>query len=219
VKREVGANARTQKETRGAFRLTQLLTQLLSPNSVKRGAVGAECDRLQSGKPLAAAGAADEDRDLVADQFATAVGEDRRTAGQTRPLLMAVAGGEPPDAATLWGHRQVDGFAALARGIEFAAGRRKYGESGRGDGEVSEQSHGKRVKVPVDAKPKAPIWPPDVVVVPGVQNCIRERACRVYNTVARDTKMEIPVRIKSKGVAPCQRSRFNALYLFSWPFS
>jgi len=37
----------------------------------------AEPDRLQLGKPLAAAGAAEEDPELVADQLAAAAGEDR----------------------------------------------------------------------------------------------------------------------------------------------
>lgn len=81
-------------------------------------------------------------------------------------------------------------------GIESATGRRKYGEAGRGDGEVSEKSHGKRVKVPVDAKPKAPIWLPDAELASGVQDCGRKQAGRMHTVVIRDAKMEIPVEIE-----------------------
>ena len=44
----------------------------------QRGAAMVECDRLQPGEPVAAAGAAQKDRSLVADQLATEVGEDGR---------------------------------------------------------------------------------------------------------------------------------------------
>ena len=43
----------------------------------------AEPDRLQLGKPVAAAGATEEDQQLVADEFAAAAGENGRTAGET----------------------------------------------------------------------------------------------------------------------------------------
>jgi hypothetical protein len=48
----------------------------------------AEPDRLQLGKPVAAAGAAQEDRELVADQLAATVGEDRRQADLARWRLL-----------------------------------------------------------------------------------------------------------------------------------
>ena len=70
----------------------------------------AEPDRLQ---PLAA-GAAEEDRELVADQLAAAAGEDGRQAGQARPLLLAARNREPPDGATVWKHGAADRLAALA---------------------------------------------------------------------------------------------------------
>src|SRR5208282_1370328 len=54
----------------------------LSPLSRQRGAAVVEPDRLQPGQPLAPAGAADAGRHLVADQLATAVGENRRTTHQ-----------------------------------------------------------------------------------------------------------------------------------------
>jgi hypothetical protein len=53
------------------------------------------------GKPLAAAGAAKADRQLVIDQPATAPRQDGWPAGQTRPLLLAAVGGESSDAAAV----------------------------------------------------------------------------------------------------------------------
>src|ERR1035441_9209041 len=47
----------------------------LPPVPVEGSAAMAEPDRLQLGKPLAAAGAAEENRELVADQFAAAAGQ------------------------------------------------------------------------------------------------------------------------------------------------
>jgi chorismate synthase len=41
---------------------------------------------------------------------------------------------------------------------------------------VSGKSHGKRIKVLVDAMPKAPMELPDAALAPGVQHCGRERA-------------------------------------------
>ena len=60
----------------------------------------------------------DADRELVADQLAAAVGEDRRTAGQACTLLLAAAGGEPSDAAAVWRHAAEDRDAAVAGGIK-----------------------------------------------------------------------------------------------------
>src|SRR5450759_329235 len=68
----------------------------------------AEPDRLQLGKPLAAAGAAEENRELVADQFAAAAGQDRRQAGQARPILLADAGREPSHTAAVREHGPAD---------------------------------------------------------------------------------------------------------------
>src|SRR5260370_41146256 len=61
----------------------------------------AQPDRLQLGKPLAAAGAAEEDRELVSDQFAAAAGEEGRQAGQACSVLLADAGREPSHAAVV----------------------------------------------------------------------------------------------------------------------
>src|ERR1019366_6210975 len=69
---------------------------LLSPFSREPGAAVAEPVGLQSGEFMAAAGVAQANRELVADQLATTAGEDRRTACETCPLLrrsVAKAGG------------------------------------------------------------------------------------------------------------------------------
>ncbi len=59
---------------------------------VERGAAVTEPNRLQPGESVAAAGAADDDRQLVADQLAAAVGEDRRSAGETCARVLAALG-------------------------------------------------------------------------------------------------------------------------------
>lgn len=65
-----------------------------------------------------------------------------------------------------------------------------------GDGEVSDKSYGKRIKLPVDSIPKAQAWLPDGALVSGVRNWGCKRAGRVNSPVARDAKMEIPVEIR-----------------------
>jgi hypothetical protein len=56
---------------------------------------------------------------------------------------------------------------------------------------VSGKSRGKRVKVPVDAIPRAHTWLPDAALASGVQSCGCERAGGVYSVVAQDAKMGI----------------------------
>ena len=79
----------------------------LPPLSVERGASVAECHRLQPGEPVATVGAVDENRQVVADQPTAAAGQDGRTAGKARPILLALAGREPSDAPAV----RVDGTA------------------------------------------------------------------------------------------------------------
>jgi len=69
-----------------------------------------ESDRLQLGEPVAAAGAAEKNRELVADEFAATVGEARH-------LQLAIAGGESFDAKAVWKHGAADRSAAGAGGI------------------------------------------------------------------------------------------------------
>jgi len=101
----------------------------------------AECDRLQPGQPVAAVGAAQEDRRLVVDQLAAAVSEDGWPIDQARPLLLAVPGREPPDSATVWEHGPADLLAAPTRrvgepqtGADFGGERDRGRESVRGTG-------------------------------------------------------------------------------------
>jgi hypothetical protein len=56
---------------------------------------------------------------------------------------------------------------------------------------VSEKSHRKRFKVPVDPIPKAHTEPPDGALAAGVQNCGRQRAAGVYIAVPQDAKIQI----------------------------
>src|SRR5258706_14977914 len=83
----------------------------------------AEPDRLQLGKPVAAAGAAEEDRELVADQLATTFGEDRRQADQARSVLLAPVGRGPSNAAGLRGDSAADLGAAAAGGVKAGLNR------------------------------------------------------------------------------------------------
>jgi hypothetical protein len=83
---------------------------------------------------------AEANRELVADQPAAAVGEDRRTAGNARPLLLAAVGGEPSDAAPVWKPAAADGGIAGASRISGAARRNQSGRRRGVEGEVSEKS-------------------------------------------------------------------------------
>jgi len=53
---------------------------------------------------------------------------------------------------------------------------------------VSEKSHRKRFKVPVDPIPTAHAELPDGALAAEVQNCGRERAAGVYIAVPQDAK-------------------------------
>jgi len=109
----------------------------------------ADCDRLQPGEPVAAAGATAADWQLVVDEPAAAVGKDGWSAPETRPVLLAAAGGESLDSTTLRHHGTADRAAALPRRVVTATWRRETWQS-KGDGEVPKKSHGKRVNVLVN---------------------------------------------------------------------
>ena len=79
------------KEGKQAVKMTRLSCHRFRSNEVRLWL------SLQLGKPVAAAGATGEDRELVTDQLAATAGEDRRQVGQARPALLANAGWEPPD--------------------------------------------------------------------------------------------------------------------------
>ncbi len=72
---------------------------------------------VQPGEPVATAGAAEENRPLVAYELAAAAGEDGRTPDQARPILLAAAGGESPHAAAVWGHAAKDCGAPITSRI------------------------------------------------------------------------------------------------------
>ena len=82
----------------------------------------AERDRLELGELVAALGAAQQGRELVADEPAAAAGKDLRPPGGTRPLLL-VAGGESFGSATFRSHGAADhSFVATGR-FESGGGR------------------------------------------------------------------------------------------------
>jgi Transposase DDE domain group 1 len=72
---------------------------------------------------------AEADRQLVADELTAAVGQDRRSSNQARPILLAAAGGESSDAAVVWKHGAQDRGAAGAHRISCGrkANRAKEG--------------------------------------------------------------------------------------------
>jgi hypothetical protein len=101
----------------------------LPPLSVERGAALAACGR-QPGQPVAAIGTAEENRPLVARQFAATSGENRRTLDQASSLLPATAGGEPSDAAALRQHSAQDRGATRASGIGEPQSGTTFGDEG-----------------------------------------------------------------------------------------
>src|SRR5437899_1547793 len=84
--------------------------------AIERGVALAECDRLQSGQPVATASVAEEDWELVADELAAAAGEDGRPAGETCALLLAFAGRRTSESEAVRQHAENDrGVAAAGR--------------------------------------------------------------------------------------------------------
>lgn len=74
-------------------------------------------NRLQPGQPVVAAGAAQENRQLVTDEFAAEAGEAGRSAGKTCPLLLIDLSGESADEAAVWKHVAKDLGVTIASGI------------------------------------------------------------------------------------------------------
>ena len=77
------------KEGKQATHWTRLSCHRFRANE---SATATERAGLQPGQLVAAAWAAAQDQELVADELATAADEDRRSAGQARPVLLAAAG-------------------------------------------------------------------------------------------------------------------------------
>ena len=76
---------------------------VVSPVPGQRSPTPVERVGLQPRQPLATARAPQAYRPLVADQRAAAPGQNRRTLSETRAVLLAAAGGEPPDTAPVRG--------------------------------------------------------------------------------------------------------------------
>ncbi len=109
----------------------------LSPLPRQPRAAVTECVRLQCRQHMAAAGAADRDRPLVADQLAAAAGENRRTVDQARPVLLATLGGPPSHSLAVCRHAAQDRGAAVAGGIAQGGGGFQIENSQTWDEEVS----------------------------------------------------------------------------------
>jgi hypothetical protein len=172
----------------------------LPPFPLKPGPAFAEPAGLQPGQSLAAAGAAEEDRPLVADEFAAAAGEDGRAAGQTRPLLLAATGGRPSDATTLRQHG--------ATACSFAGGSRMNAMEGAINLDVdagleerclrncsreglSALDAWERTGVLASGTPRGPLAEPTLGKSSGL-NGSRAHTCCDW-----EAKMEIPVKIAS----------------------
>src|ERR1035437_7045784 len=100
----------------------------------------AKRDSLQPGQPLAATGTSAEDWQLVFDELAAAVGEDGRTAGETCPVLLAMVGREPSDAAAVCQHVGTDSWAVASVGIAEAAAPKNTILLSPRNGEVSQKA-------------------------------------------------------------------------------
>jgi len=93
---------------------------LLPSFPLEPSAAGAQPAGLQPGEFVAAAGVTKANRELVAHEFAATTGEDGRTAGEARTVLLALTGGEPFDEATLQEYGATDRGAVASGGIAEA---------------------------------------------------------------------------------------------------
>ena len=73
---------------------------------------------------MTTAGITQANRELVAYEFTATTSEDGRTAGETCPLLLASAGGEPSDEAALWEYGAADRGAVASGGIAEAVAKK-----------------------------------------------------------------------------------------------
>src|ERR1035438_6097132 len=105
---------------------------LLSPVPLQPSTAGAEPAGLQPGEFVAAAGVAQANRELVADQLAATTGEDGWTAGEACTLLLAVVGGELSDEKVVWQYAPADRRAVASGGIAEAVGAGKSIQSQKG---------------------------------------------------------------------------------------
>ena len=83
----------------------------------ERGTATTERAGLQPGQLVAAARTAEQDQELVADELATQVDEDRRSAGQARAVLLAAAGRRAFEPQAVRRHAAQDLGAAAAKRV------------------------------------------------------------------------------------------------------
>ena len=95
----VSADRRTVDQGRQAGH--ELDAAVVPSLSSERGAAATERAGLHPGQLVAAARTAEQDQELVADDLATQVDEDGRSARQARPLLLAAAGGGASEPAAV----------------------------------------------------------------------------------------------------------------------
>ena len=86
----------------------------------ERGTATTERAGLQPGQLVAAARTAEQDQELVADELATQVDEDRRSAGQARAVLLAAAGRRAFEPQAVRRHAAQDLGAAAAKRVALA---------------------------------------------------------------------------------------------------
>jgi len=127
------------KEGKQAVKLTRLSCHRFRSNEV-RPAGRDERDRLQPGEPVAAAGVAAADWELVANEPAAAVGENGRPTGEARAILLAAAGREPPDAAAFWSHAEQNRGPLVPRGLANRRPNRILCHEEKAGGNVSKAS-------------------------------------------------------------------------------
>jgi hypothetical protein len=169
---------------------------LLSPFSLEPSAAGAEPAGLQPGEFVAAAGVAQANRELVADQPTAAAGENAWKVGETCPLLLAAVGREPSDEAALWEYGAADRCAVASGGIAEAVAGEIDPES-RGDGEVSDKTgqegRGQQLR---DSRRGTPIPVPRPGPGQGKHSCAGAPE-QVYSVGLLGAKTEIPVYFTS----------------------
>ena len=83
----------------------------------ERGTATTERAGLQPGQLVAAARTAEQDQELVADELATQVDEDRRSAGQARAVLLAAAGRRAFEPQAVRRHAAQDVGAAATKRV------------------------------------------------------------------------------------------------------
>ena len=93
----------------------------------QRSATATERAGLQPGQLVATARTAEQDQELVADELATQVDEDRRSAGQARAVLLAVAGRGVSEPQAVRRHAASDLGAACAGWLGPSLAGRKSG--------------------------------------------------------------------------------------------